>query len=80
MCIRCPAAISNRSTIASRWRNVYQSIDTAPRSSADVPSQIRCEWMRLSSRKSVRRYFARGGISIPSSRSTAPQNASMLKK
>ena len=64
----------------SRSRNVYQSIETAPRSSAEVPSQIRCEWIRLSSRKIVRRYFARGGISSSSSRSTAPQNASMLKK
>ena len=64
----------------SRSRKQYQSIEIAPRSSAVVPSQTRCEWIRLSSRKIVRRYLARGGISSPTSRSTAPQKASIWKK
>ena len=36
--------------------------------------------MRLSSMWITRRYLARGGISISSIRSTAPQNASIWKK
>ena len=64
----------------SRSRKQYQSIEIAPRSSAVVPSQTRWEWIRLSSRKIVRRYLARGGISSPTSRSTAPQKASIWKK
>ena len=66
--------------IVSRSRSAYQSIEIAPRSSAVVPSQNRCEWIRLSSRWIVRRYFARGGISSSSIVSTAPQKACMLKK
>ena len=57
----------------SRSRKQYQSIEIAPRSSAVVPSQTRCEWIRFSSSMIVRRYLARGGISSPISRSTAPQ-------
>ena len=77
--MRCPEDISNRSRIVSRSRKQYQNIDIAPRSSALVPSQTRCDMMRLSSRCSTRRYWARGGTSIPSSVSTAPQYAIALK-
>jgi hypothetical protein len=68
------------SMIRSRSRKQYQNMETAPRSRAEVPSQTRCEWIRLSSMWITRRYFARSGISRPTSRSTQPQKASMLKK
>ena len=73
MCIRCPDDISNRSRILSRSRKQYQNIETAPRSSAEVPSQTKCEWIRFSSMWITRSYLARGGISSSSSRSTQPQ-------
>ena len=55
----------------SRSRNAYQNIEIAPSSSADVPSQTRCEWMRFSSHMSVRIQTALRGIGRPSSFSTA---------
>ena len=79
MCIRWPEDISNRSRIVSRSRNAYQNIEIAPRSSMLVPSHTRCDISRLSSRWMIRRYWARGGTSMPSSDSTAPQNAIALK-
>ena len=72
-----PEDISNRSRISSRSRRRYRKIDTAPRSSALGPSQIRCEAMRLSSRWSHAQVLAAPrGASITEQRfSTAPQNA-----
>ena len=64
----------------SRSRRLYQNIEIAPRSSALVPSQKRCDAMRLSSQWITRRYCARLGTSTSSSASTAPQKASALKK
>ena len=63
----------------SRSRKQYQKIEIAPRSSADVPSHTRCEWMRFSSQWITRRYCARAGTGSSSSRSTAMQNAIALK-
>ena len=40
--------------MASRSRKQYQSIEIAPSSSAAVPSQTRCEWIRVSSQRSIR--------------------------
>ena len=42
-----------------------------PMASAARPSQSRCEWMRVSSKKKVRRRRARRGTSTPASASTA---------
>ena len=44
-----PVTISKRSSTMSRSRNAYQNIEIAPSSSAEVPSQTRCEWIRFSS-------------------------------
>ena len=74
--MRTPVTSSKRSRIRSRSRNVYQSGEIAPSSSADVPSQTRWEWIRFSSRSSVRIQTAFGGISIPSIFSTAWTKAS----
>src|SRR6266699_1872476 len=52
--MRVPQTISNRSRIWSRSRKQYQKSEIAPSSSADVPSQMRCEWIRFSSQRSVR--------------------------
>ncbi len=71
VCMRYPVTSSNRSRICSRSRNAYQNIEIAPSSSADVPSQTRCEWMRLSSQRSVRIHVAFAGTSSSSSFSTA---------
>ena len=57
--------------MASRSRKQYQSIEIAPISSAAVPSQMRCEWMRVSSQRSMRIQVAFAGGSIPSSFSIA---------
>src|ERR1700692_795348 len=65
--MRCPEDISNRSRIVSRSRKQYQNIEIAPRSSALVPSHTRWLMIRLSSRCSTRRYWARLGTSRPSS-------------
>ena len=54
MCIRVPATSSNRSSVASRSSNVYQKIEIAPSSSAEVPSQTRCECTRVISAMHVR--------------------------
>ena len=77
--MRWPEDISNRSRICSRSRKQYQNIDIAPRSSALVPSHTMWDMIRLSSRWITRRYCARGGTSMSSSVSTAPQNAIALK-
>jgi hypothetical protein len=55
----------------SRSRKQYQNIEIAPSSSAAVPSQTRCEWIRFSSSSSVRIQVAFGGTSMPSSFSIA---------
>ena len=78
VCMRVPATISKRSSTRSRSRNVYQKGEIAPSSSAEVPSQTRCEWTRLSSTSSMRIQVAFGGTSMPSSFSTAITNASSL--
>ncbi len=64
--------------MVSRSRNVYQNIEIAPISSAAVPSQTRCEWIRFSSQRSVRIQVALRGTSMPSSFSIASTNASSL--
>ena len=74
--MRAPATSSKRSSTRSRSRNAYQKGEIAPSSSADVPSQTRCEWMRFSSASSVRIQIAFGGTSMPSSFSIAITNAS----
>ena len=56
--MRCPVTSSNRSRIISRSRKQYQNIEIAPSSSADVPRKTRCEWMRLSSQRSIRIHVA----------------------
>ena len=58
--MRWPDEASNRSSTLSRSRKQYQKIEIAPRSSADVPSHTRCEWIRFSSQWITRRYCARG--------------------
>ena len=63
MCIRAPQTSSNRSRICSRSRKQYQNIEIAPSSSAAVPSQTRCEWIRFSSHRQVRIHVAFGGVS-----------------
>ena len=78
MCIRVPQTISNRSRICSRSRKQYQNIEIAPSSSAEVPSQIRCEWIRFSSQRSIRIHEAFRGISRPSSFSIASTKTSSL--
>ena len=78
MCIRVPATISKRSSVASRSSNVYQNIEIAPSSSAEVPSQTRCEWIRVSSDMHIRIQVAFCGTSISSSFSIASTNASSL--
>ena len=52
---------------------------TAPSSSPPVASHTRCDEIRFSSQKRTRITCARGGASIPSSRSTARQYPSSLK-
>ena len=69
--MRYPVTSSNRSRIWSRSRKQYQNIEIAPSSSPEVPSQTRCEWMRLSSFRSVRIHTAFGGTSRSSSFSIA---------
>ena len=60
----------------SRSRNAYQNIEIAPISSADVPSQTRCEWIRLSSARHIRIQVAFSGVSSPSSFSIASTKTS----
>ena len=55
----------------SRSRNAYQNIEIAPISSADVPSQTRWEWIRLSSARHMRIHVAFSGVSSPRSFSIA---------
>ena len=43
-----PTSRTGRGSV-SRSRKQYQNIEIAPRSSAEVPSQTRCEWIRFSS-------------------------------
>ena len=62
----------------SRSSNVYQNIEIAPSSSAEVPSQTRWEWIRFSSERHMRIHVAFGGTSSPSSFSIARTNASSL--
>ncbi len=76
--MRTPVTSSKRSRIASRSRKQYQNIEIAPSSSADVPSQTRCEWIRLSSQRSIRIHCAFGGGSMPSSFSIARTKTSSL--
>ena len=76
--MRVPQTISNRSRIWSRSRKQYQRSEIAPSSSAPVPSQIRCEWMRVSSQRSVRIQVAFGGTSIARSFSIARTKTSSL--
>ncbi len=76
--MRAPQTISNRSRICSRSRKQYQNIEIAPSSSAAVPSQTRCEWIRFSSQRHVRIQAAFGGVSRPSSFSIASTKTSSL--
>ena len=76
--MRTPVTISKRSRIRSRSRKQYQNIEIAPSSSAAVPSQTRCEWIRFSSQRSVRIQVAFGGTSSASSFSIASTNTSSL--
>ena len=62
----------------SRSRNAYQNIEIAPISSADVPSQTRCEWIRFSSARHIRIQVAFSGVSRPSSFSIARTKTSSL--
>ncbi len=77
--IRRPVTASKMSRISSRSRNPYSITETAPSSMPPVATQTRCEAIRFSSQRSTRRTWARGGASIPSSRSTDRQYASSLK-
>ena len=63
---------------SSRSRKQYIITDTAPISSACVPSQTRWLLMRCSSAMSTRMFCTRSGIrsSMPISRSVARMNAS----
>ena len=76
--MRVPQTISNRSRICSRSRKQYQNIEIAPSSSAAVPSQTRCEWIRFSSQRQVRIQLAFAGTSSPSSFSIASTKTSSL--
>ena len=76
--MRAPPTISERSRIRSRSRNAYQNIEIAPSSSAEVPSQTRCEWMRFSSHSAMRIQVALRGTSRPSSFSIASTKTSSL--
>ena len=76
--MRTPVTSSKRSSTASRSRKQYQRSEIAPSSSAPVPSQMRCEWMRESSERSVRIQVAFGGGSTPRSFSIARTKASSL--
>jgi len=69
--MRKPEISSFMSRIVSRSRKQYMSMVEAPSSIPLVPSQTRCEEMRVSSHMITRRAFARGGTSTPSSFSTA---------
>ena len=76
--MRDPVTISKRSRIWSRSRKQYQNIEIAPSSSAAVPRNTRCEWIRFSSASSVRIQVAFGGTSISSSFSTPSTKTSSL--
>ena len=76
--MRDPVTISNRSRIWSRSRKAYQNIEIAPSSSAPVPRNTRCEWIRFSSASSVRIQVAFGGTSMPRSFSAASTKTSSL--
>ena len=65
--MRCPLTISNSRRMSSRSRKQYRKTVIAPMSSAWVPSQTRCELMRVSSFSITRIHCALGGISSPSS-------------
>ncbi len=69
--MRCPVTISNSRRMSSRSRKQYRNTVIAPMSMACVPSQTRCELMRVSSFSITRIHCARGGISSPSNFSTA---------
>ena len=56
----------------------YQNIEIAPSSSAAVPSQMRCEWIRFSSQRHMRIHVAFRGISSASSFSIASTKTSSL--
>ena len=75
MFIRRPVTISKISRMYSRSRNPYSIIEIAPSSRPVVPSQTRCEEIRLSSIISTRITVARSVIwsVMPSSFSTARQ-------
>ena len=76
--MRAPPTSSERSRIRSRSRNAYQNIEIAPSSSAEVPSQTRCEWIRFSSQSAIRIQVALRGTSSPSSFSIASTKTSSL--
>ena len=73
--IRRPEVSSKMSRMYSRSRKPYSIIEIAPSSMPVVPSQTRCDEIRLSSMKSTRIVFARSVIwsVMPSSFSTARQ-------
>ena len=77
--MRSPVTASKMSRISSRSRNPYSIKDTAPSSIPPVATHTRCEAIRFSSQSRTRRTCARGGASIPRSRSTDRQYASSLK-
>ena len=68
---RAPQKISKMSRISSRSRKQYRDIESAPMSSACVPSQTRCEAIRASSDMITRQYCARSGASTSQSFSIA---------
>ncbi len=76
--IRCPETASNKRRIFSRSRKQYRNTVIAPMSMACVPSQTRCELIRVNSFNITRIHCARGGISSPNSFSTARQYARLL--
>ena len=71
--IRSPVICSNSDRIISRSRNPKIIMPLAPSSRLPVASHTRWEEIRFSSFSSNRIVCARGGASIPSSRSTARQ-------
>ena len=71
--MRRPVTVSKMSSRISRSRKPYSITLTAPSSRLPVASQTRWRAMRFISLHSTRITCARGGASMPSSRSTARQ-------
>ncbi len=69
--MRCPLTISNICRTSSRSRKQYKKTVSAPMSMACVPSHTRCELILVNSFSKTRSHCAFGGISSPSSFSTA---------